>query len=275
MTIEESSYLLTELKKIEKWEKSQKGLWFWEKIGRIPFKLLDRLTPAFIQDKMALALDEIGNYLQFGGKYMSKEKNVLKKFQKKLPNLEIITLEDVKTAPLEIMNEVSKDMQKSLIRAAAVQGATTGVGGIFTLAADIPLLLGISIKTIQDIALSYGFNPEEKRERVFVIKCLQFSNADTVGKTAILNELSNFDSEDKRQEMISQLQGWREVIYTYRDQFGLKKLLQMVPIAGILFGAFSNRSMIADLAETADMLYKKRRIVDRLNQTDTFPSEIS
>lgn len=58
---------------------------------------------------------------------------------------------------------------------------------------------------------------------------------------------------------MSQLQGWREVVYTFRDQFGWKKLFQMVPIAGILFGAISNRSMINDVAEVGKMLYQKER----------------
>jgi hypothetical protein len=65
-------------------------------------------------------------------------------------------------------------------------------------------------------------------------------------------------------EMMSKLQGWREVVYTYRDQFGLKKLLQMVPVAGMLFGAYTNRSMVKDIAETGIMLYQKRRILERL-----------
>ncbi|HJV31309.1 MAG TPA: EcsC family protein, partial [Bacillales bacterium] len=53
-------------------------------------------------------------------------------------------------------------------------------------------------------------------------------------------------------------------VYTYRDQFGWKKLFQMIPIAGIIFGAFTNRSMINDLSETGIMLYRKRKILERL-----------
>lgn len=49
MKLETKEELEKELTIIEKWEKDQKGLWFWERIGRIPFKLLDKLTPDFIQ----------------------------------------------------------------------------------------------------------------------------------------------------------------------------------------------------------------------------------
>ena len=81
-----------------------------------------------------------------------------------------------------------------------------------------------------------------------------------------LNELSDFNNESKSREVISQLQGWREVTLTYTESFGWKKLLQMVPVAGIVFGAFANRSMVSDLAETATMLYQKRRILERLER---------
>jgi hypothetical protein len=64
--------------------------------------------------------------------------------------------------------------------------------------------------------------------------------------------------------MMSQLQGWREVVYTYRDQLGWKKLFQLVPLAGIIFGAFTNRSMINDLSVAGIMLYRKRKIIERL-----------
>jgi hypothetical protein len=40
-------YLRTVLRQIEQWEQEQKDLFFWEKLGRLPFALLDRITPKF------------------------------------------------------------------------------------------------------------------------------------------------------------------------------------------------------------------------------------
>lgn len=262
--LETKEWLQAELKTIEEWEQDQKGLWFWEKIGRLPFKLLDKLTPAFIQKKIGVLLDEIGQYVQTGGQYLTKEHTILKKLQHYSKN-DSLTVDEIASLPLSTMDAVSKDLKTNRSQFATIQGATTGIGGIFTLAVDIPVILGLSLKTLQDIAIAYGYDPNEREERIFIIKCLQFSSADVVGKEAILNELANFyKNEQSKSEVISQLQGWREVVYTYRDQFGWKKLLQMVPIAGMVFGALTNRSMINDLAETGMMLYRKRRILERL-----------
>lgn len=159
-------------------------------------------------------------------------------------------------------------LTKSRKTIATLQGASTGIGGLFTLGIDIPLLLSMQIKILQDIAICYGYNPNEKKERIFIIKCLQYVSADVMGKNTILDQLSHFDdnSEKVQREVVLEMQGWKEVVFAYRDAFGWKKLFQMVPVFGIVFGAFSNRSMIHDIAETGEMFYRKRKVIERLSK---------
>lgn len=265
--MEEREWLKAQLKEIEKWEKDQQKVWFWEKLSRLPFQMLDKLTPAFIQKKIGVLLDEMGHYIQSGGVYLTSEKGIIHQFQKKCADESIQRIEDIEAAPIEVMDAISDQMGKNRTNLATVQGATTGVGGMFTLAADIPAVLGLSLKTLQDIAVTYGYDPKNKEERVFIIKCLQLNSADVVGKQSILKELKSYHaSEGKHENMISQIQGWREVVYNYRDSFGWKKLFQLVPIAGILFGAASNRSQLKGIAEIGIMQYRKRRILSRLEE---------
>ncbi|KUP32412.1 hypothetical protein B9T64_17110 [Bacillus halotolerans] len=268
VTAELKEDLHQQLKEIEKWEKDQQKVWFWEKLSRLPFQLLDKLTPEFIQKKIGKLLDEVGSFVQTGGQYLTSEKQIIKTFQKKLPEQTFESLKDVQKAPLAVMDDVAEAMGKNRINAATVQGATTGVGGVFTLAADIPAVLGLSLKTLQDIAVAYGYDPKEKKERVFIVKCLQLTSADVVGKKSILKELKDYDQDRTYKNVASQIQGWREVVLGYRDTFGWKKLFQMVPVAGMVFGAAANRSTLNDITETGMMLYKKRRILERLIETE-------
>jgi hypothetical protein len=264
--MESKEELLKELSIIEKWEKSQSGQWIWDRIGRLPFKLLDKITPQFIHNKVGGLLEELGAYIQNGGKYLINENKIYEILEKDT-NQSINNVSDIKEIPLNTMKKISQEVIERRKKFATLQGASTGIGGIFTLAIDIPALLALSLKTLQEIAIIHGYDPNDKSERIFIVKCLQFSSADIVGKHAILNELASYYQRgNQSSEMMSQLQGWREVVYTYRDQFGWKKLFQMVPIAGIIFGAFTNRSMIANLSETGIMLYQKRRILERIEQ---------
>lgn len=270
--IETQEQLTSSLREIEAWERDQKDLWFWEKLGRLPFMLLDKITPKFIQEKLGQAVDEIGSYIQNGGKYLVSERSVIERIQRNadpgganaIEEEEKLTIGNVAAMPLSVMNLTAEQLTSSRSTMATLQGATTGIGGIFTLAVDIPAVLGLSLKIIQEIAICYGFDPKLKEERVFAVKVMQFASSDIVGKKAILEELSVCDKSSRSNQMMSQLQGWREVVAVYRDNFGWKKLFQMIPVAGMLFGAFINRGMLNDVAEAATMLYRKRRVLLKL-----------
>ncbi|KZE79602.1 hypothetical protein AV654_14970 [Paenibacillus elgii] len=256
---------------IEAWEASQKDLWFWEKLGRLPFQLLDRLTPKALQNKLAQAVDEVGSFVQTGGRYLISEQSVLDELNRQLASRQsnpalagAHTLGEVASLPLAVMDGAADEFARSRTLFATAQGATTGFGGLFTLAIDIPAILGLSLKVLQEMAMVYGYDPNDKRERVFVIKCLQFASSDIVGKKAVLEELADFDNEHRQRDAISQLQGWREVVTIYRDNFGWKKLFQLVPVAGMIFGAVLNRSTLQDVGEAGKMLYRKRRVLERL-----------
>ncbi|WP_139490619.1 EcsC family protein [Brevibacillus dissolubilis] len=270
--MESQQTLRQALSEVEQWENDQKDLWFWEKLGRLPFVFLDRITPTFVHEKLGQAIDELSTYVDTGGRYLINEKDILKRFTSpeqtrtgsRAVATEIPTLTEVSRMPLTQMNQVADNLRDAHKSFATVQGATTGFGGIFTLVIDIPMLLGQSLKVLQEMALAYGYDPRDKQERIFIIKCLQYSSADIVGKRSIIEELTTYQQASSKTQTVTQLQGWREVIMTYRDNYGWKKLFQLVPVAGMLFGAYLNRKTIEEVAEAGMMLYRKRRILQRL-----------
>lgn len=267
---ETTEELRAALVEVTRWEQEQNKLMIWDKITRLPFKLLDKLTPKVIHDKVGKLLDELGSYIQNGGNYLVAGRKVG------------LLMETASRAaggtgngpfPLAVMDEVAGKLGQRGQNMATAQGATTGFGGVFTLAADIPAVLGLSLKVIQEIGLCYGYNPTEKTERIFTIKIMQFASSDIVGKRTILEELNlqtggSGDITGGANAAVSKIQGWREVITVYRDNWGWKKLLQTVPVAGMFFGAYMNRKALEDVAEAARMLYRKRRIMTRLAEIE-------
>lgn len=295
--MESRQQLESQLQEILKWEKEQKDVMFWEKLGRIPFMLLDRLTPKAVQEKIGSALNEVGGFIQSGGKHLVREKSVMNvlaqtaglegsgavndpsaKSGEAEPGGAVngeeqavtsgLTLAAAAELPLQVMDAAADTLTVKRVKFAAAQGAATGIGGVFTIAADLPMVLGQSLKVLQEMALCYGYDPNDPRERVFIVKCLQFASADIVGKKAVLEELASFDDVQATEQVFSQLQGWREVVQSYTDNFGMKKLFQLIPIAGIVFGSISNKGTISDVAEAGKMLYKKRRVHYRLRNME-------
>ncbi|MER1999966.1 MAG: EcsC family protein [Lysinibacillus sp.] len=256
------------LQEIEAWEKDQGSAWFWEKLARLPFKFLDKLTPKFLQEKLGQLVNLLVDYVQTGGNLLTSTTGTLKTIERKT-GLEIESIEELHALPIERMIVLSEDLKKNRANFATVQGATTGFGGLFTIIADIPLVIGNALKSLQEIAIIHGYDPRQKEERVFIVKCLQYVFADVVGKEAILKELTAIQlGQANEQNMIAQIQGWREVFITYSEQFGLKKLMQMIPIIGMIFGAITNKSMIEDIVDTGMMLYRKRRVYERLQSLE-------
>ncbi|KAA8747357.1 MULTISPECIES: EcsC family protein [Paenibacillus] len=271
-----------ELEQILKWEKQQKDLFIWDKIGRLPFAMLDKVMPKALKQKIGDSLNDVGQYVQNGGKFLVQKKKVAKLLQEEAEKsgysmmdttyrLEqdaeaegTAKIHSVENLPLQVLDQVADNITESRTKFAAAQGAATGFGGIVTIAADIPMVMGLSLKVLQEMALCYGYDPDEPLERIFIVKCLQFSSADIVGKKAIIEELAAYDDPDKPIEVVSQMQGWREVFNSYSESFGWKKLFQLVPIAGMVFGSVSNKNTIRDVAEAGKMLYKKRLILQRL-----------
>ncbi|PKQ90072.1 EcsC family protein [Paenibacillus sp. BGI2013] len=271
-----------ELEQILKWEKQQKDLFIWDKIGRLPFAMLDKVMPKALKQKIGDSLNDVGQYVQNGGKFLVQKKKVAKLLQEEAERsgysmmdttyrLEqdaeaegTAKIHSVENLPLKVLDQVADNITDSRTKFAAAQGAATGFGGIVTIAADIPMVMGLSLKVLQEMALCYGYDPDEPLERIFIVKCLQFSSADIVGKKAIIEELAAYDDPDKPIEVVSQMQGWREVFNSYSESFGWKKLFQLVPIAGMVFGSVSNKNTIRDVAEAGKMLYKKRLILQRL-----------
>ncbi|WP_458125619.1 EcsC family protein [Paenibacillus sp. Z3-2] len=271
-----------ELEQILKWEKQQKDLFIWDKIGRLPFAMLDKVMPKALKQKIGDSLNDVGQYVQNGGKFLVQKKKVAKLLQEEAEKsgYSMINTTDrleqeaeaegtakihsVENLPLQVLDQVADNITESRTKFAAAQGAATGFGGIVTIAADIPMVMGLSLKVLQEMALCYGYDPDEPLERIFIVKCLQFSSADIVGKKAIIEELAAYDDPDKPIEVVSQMQGWREVFNSYSESFGWKKLFQLIPIAGMVFGSVSNKNTIRDVAEAGKMLYKKRLILQRL-----------
>ncbi|EAA9756157.1 EcsC family protein [Salmonella enterica] len=273
-----------ELEQILKWEKGQKDLFIWDKIGRLPFAMLDKVMPKALKQKIGDSLNEVGQYVQNGGRFLVQKKKVAKLLQEESARSgyamkdehdhmeqgveaeDTAKIHSVEGLPLDVLDRTADRITDSRTKFAAAQGAATGIGGIVTIAADIPIVMGLSLKVLQEMALCYGYDPDEPQERIFIVKCLQFSSADIVGKKAIIDELSDYDNPDKQVEVISQMQGWREVFNSYSESFGWKKLFQLIPIAGMVFGSVSNKNTIRDVAEAGKMLYKKRLILQRLSQ---------
>jgi hypothetical protein len=143
-------------------------------------------------------------------------------------------------------------------KTAAVEGGITGAGGILLGLADFPLLIGIKIKLLFDIAALYGFDITDYKERVFLLHIFELSFSSDAHRKNIYIKMTNW--EEKRQQLPEDIHqfDWRNFQQEYRDYIDLAKMAQLVPVIGAPVGMIVNNSLIKKLGVTAMNAYRMR-----------------
>lgn len=141
---------------------------------------------------------------------------------------------------------------------AAVEGGVTGAGGIFLGMADFPILIGIKIKLLFDIASIYGFNIKDYKERVYLLHIFELAFSSDEHRKKIYLEISDWNTKSKElPEDINQF-NWRSFQQEYRDYIDVAKMAQLIPVIGAPVGAVVNYRMIKKLGFTAMNAYRMR-----------------
>ncbi len=151
---------------------------------------------------------------------------------------------------------------------AAVEGGITGAGGILLGLADFPILLGLKIKLLFDIASMYGYNVEDYKERVYLLHIFELAFSSHAHRKNIYLKMVDWDNKSKElPEDIHQFD-WRNFQQEYRDYIDLAKMAQLVPVIGAPVGVVVNYRLIKKLGITAMNAYRMRLLQHQENTRD-------
>ena len=145
-------------------------------------------------------------------------------------------------------------------------GAAAGLGGAWTMGADIPATIGIAMRNIRDTGRAYGFEGAGEDEQVFRLKILELAATnEPEARERLIDTLEDAIAEDgalkaaapgtieplvdQAVERVSRAIAFASV----RGRLGM-----LVPIAGSLVGAAVNTAFQKDVAETARFAFTAR-----------------
>ena len=147
---------------------------------------------------------------------------------------------------------------------AAVEGGITGAGGILLGLADFPILLGLKIKLLFDIASMYGYDVSNYKERVYLLHIFELAFSSHEHRKKIYLEMLGWDEKSKElPEDIHQFD-WRNFQQEYRDYIDIAKMAQLVPVIGAPVGAIVNYNLIKKLGITAMNAYRMRLMSNKV-----------
>lgn len=147
---------------------------------------------------------------------------------------------------------------KNYKRTGAAEGAITGAGGILLGLADFPLLLGIKLKLLFDIASLYGFDVRDYKERVYLLHIFELAfSGDRHRKNIFLRIKDWNNTASELPEDITAFD-WRNFQQEYRDYIDIPKMAQLIPVIGAPVGFVINYRLIKKLGYTAMNAYRMR-----------------
>jgi hypothetical protein len=171
---------------------------------------------------------------------------------------------EVTTAPpraegsLELREAIVREKIRFYKHTAAAEGGITGAGGILLGLADFPLLLGIKIKLLFEIASVYGFDTSDYRERLYLLYIFQLAFSSDERRIEVFHKLQDWDNVSRQFPPDLNKFDWRTFQQEYRDYIDLAKMAQLVPIIGAPVGVIVNFRLINKLGRTAINAYRLR-----------------
>lgn len=233
-----SEYQTKVLKEVILWKRQmvQKPSYFNNLAKRLQVKI-NSYIPEKVHNAITLAIKQMFRVVLFGSKITSAN-----------PRTE---------GSLELREAIVHEKIKFYKHTAAA-GGITGAGGILLGLADFPLLLGIKIKLLFELASVYGFNTDDYKERLYVLYIFQLAFCSHEKRKEVYLKLEDWESYSSQlPDDIDQFD-WRSFQQEYRDYIDLAKMAQLVPVIGAPIGAVVNYRLITKLGKTAMNAYRMR-----------------
>lgn len=171
---------------------------------------------------------------------------------------QLTSREPVPVHSLQQTEESVKQLVKTYRRTAAAEGGLTGAGGFLWGLADFPLLLGIKLKMLFDIAALYGFDGKDYKERVYLLHIFELAFSSQQHRREVYLKMNRWDEQKKALPDDIHQFDWRSFQQEYRDYIDLAKMAQLIPGFGAVVGAMANYKFINQLGETAINAYRMR-----------------
>ena len=150
------------------------------------------------------------------------------------------------------------------------QGGITGAGGFLLLAADLPLIVALNLRSIQLIGSSFGYNLNNPIEMLIALKVFHAGSLPKRLQGAAWEDLKEqvkeLESVMKNKELLTD-ESWlnqpiRQLFKTLFIVGFRKKLFQGIPLVSVGIGAAYNYKLAKQLTDFAKRFYQYRLIQD-------------
>ena len=234
-----TEYEITVQRELKEWQRKMIGSpGFINSLSKRVQDKINKLIPERVHQAVTTAIKKMINAVLFGAQMTSSTPDSYQS--------------------LEIKEAIVAEKIKFYRNTAAAEGGITGAGGILLGLADFPLLLGIKLKMLFEIATVYGFDVDDYKERVFILYIFQLAFSSHKHRKNIYLKMHDWQQQQRKfPDNVDQFD-WRVLQQEYRDYIDLAKMAQLIPVIGAPVGIVVNYRLIKKLGETSMNAYRMR-----------------
>jgi hypothetical protein len=234
-------YLQEAFAELSAWQKQMlRKPSFFNDLSRKLQTKVNSWIPEKIHKAITIAIKQMIRGVLFGAKHTTAEP---------LKNLSLQTREEQVLKKIDIYRKT-----------AAVEGGITGAGGVLLGLADFPILIGIKIKLLFDIASLYGIDGNDYKERVYILHIFELAFSSHEYRRNVYLKMIDWDEKSKNLPADINEFDWRNFQQEYRDYIDIAKMAQLIPVIGAPVGIVVNNRLIKKLGITAMNAYRMRLI---------------
>lgn len=211
--------------------------------------------------------------LQTTKQFQEKKMDILKRAQ--ILKSDVRSISDLRKLPLRQLNFLAEqEISKALI-ISSVQGGISGTSSKLALISDLPALLFINLKSVQEIAICYGYDVSIPKEMECSLKVLQGAMLPATEKyvtwNKLMDDITKHEDEDVFAVWENEFSG-EGLIYTLLLQMSKlflihslrSKVLGGVPLLGVSIGSKWNESFTKNVLVYAKQFYQYRLLSNRI-----------
>jgi hypothetical protein len=258
-------YEKSQVKEITKWKKEEPGV--VSKAFGIALEPLAWLIKQVVPEAaMRGALD----FSCTAAQWMTDTKDVMR-------DGGVRDLGELKLKDLHLSDRLADEVHNWAIGIGVVEGAGTGVIGLPGMAADIPAIITLALRTVHKIGICYGYESTSENDKNFALGIMAASGANSVAeKTASLATLRSIEvtiakttwkrmAEKAATERLSR-EGAIRTIKNLAKQLGInltkRKALAAIPFIGAAVGGSVNGWYIKEVGWAARRAFQERWLID-------------
>lgn len=230
-------------------------------------KAADRVFDTAVGERAESLVADVTKTLNDAAVWSVRREAIFKDYRD--DGVEVAAIEDVTRLGLTQIRHTLGRLDLKYRVLSTLEGTAAGAVGALGIALDIPALITLCLRAINEYATYFGFDIDLPHERYYALMILATAASGSDGaRIQALEEITAVGQELSRTEtpppnMVPDEGLIDRLAALLSARFGKGKLAQLVPVVGAAIGGGFNSGFLAEICHTAEMLYMERWLLRR------------